>query len=94
MKDVSNSTRLAQSASALGAAMLGFGLGAEWGNVIENYAIAIITVGAIFHVWGMYLMQMKDRNEKQNSVAKALWISAWICLLALIAAILYLMVNK
>ena len=93
MKDISNSTKLAQSASALGAAILGFGLGAEWGDVIRHYAIAIITVGAILHVWGMYVMQMKDASDKQNAVATILWISAWICLLALIAAIIYLMVK-
>lgn len=93
MNNTSNTPKLAQSASAVGAAILGFGLGAKWGMVVEDYSITIISVGAVLHVWGMYVMQMKDRGEKQNTVARALWVSAWLCLLALIAVMLYLMVK-
>ena len=83
-----------QSASALGAGIVGFGIGAKWGNVITNYALLIIIVGAFIHVSGMYFMQMKDVTAKTTGMAKALWISAWICLLALIVIIIYLLIEK
>jgi hypothetical protein len=82
--------RLAQSASALGAAILGFGLGAKWGNVIDRYAYVIIILGAIIHVAGMYLVQMKDATGN-TGIMKLLWISAWICLVALVAIVLYML---
>ena len=88
------SQQLAQSASALGAGILGFGIGSKWGNVISNDALFVIIVGGIIHVFGMYVMQMKDTNGKPTGIAKALWISAWICLIALVAIIIYLMVMK
>jgi hypothetical protein len=83
--------KLAQSASALGAGILGFGLGAKWGNLITEYALIIIVVGAIFHIWGMYIVQLRGVNEKANRIAKVLWISAWVCLVALIAVMIYVM---
>ena len=46
-----NTTKLAQSASALGAGLLGFRLGVKWGNIISSYALIVIVVGAIFHIW-------------------------------------------
>ncbi|HKH60795.1 MAG TPA: hypothetical protein VKA49_08185 [Flavitalea sp.] len=93
MIESQNNAKLAQSASALGAGLLGFGLGAKWGNVITDYALIIIIVGAIFHVWGMYIMQMKKTNEKITHVAKALWISAWVCLIVLIGIMIYLLIT-
>lgn len=103
MKIVSNSTiqnsspgymKMVQSASALGAGILGFGLGAKWGLEINSYAFLIIIVGAIFHVYGMYIMQMKDNNKRTQGIAKALWISAWICLLVLTAIVIYLLLQN
>lgn len=90
----SNTTQLAQSASALGAGILGFGIGAKWGSIIGNYAFLIILVGAIFHIYGMYIMQMKNQNARTGGIAKALWISAWICLIALIVIVAYLFFNS
>jgi NADH:ubiquinone oxidoreductase subunit 6 (subunit J) len=94
VNDKPNNTRLAQSASALGAGILGFGLGTKYGNIIADFAFIIIIVGAIFHVWGMYVMQMGTGNEKGNSTATVLWISAWVCLIVLIAVIVYLLITK
>lgn len=87
---LSNAERLAQSASALGAGILGFGIGARWGFKITNYSIAIIIIGAIIHVGGMYLLQLKNKPEEQNRVAKLLWASAWICLLLVVAMFIYI----
>lgn len=88
-----NYMKLAQSASALGAGILGFGLGAKWGIEVTKYAILIIIAGAAIHVFGMYIMQMKNNNRRTIGVAKALWISAWICLIALIALVIYMVGN-
>jgi hypothetical protein len=68
---MNNPARLAQSASALGAGMLGFGLGAKWGNVIFSYAIIIVVIGAVFHIWGMYMMQMKNQSKNIGSNGKS-----------------------
>lgn len=54
----------------------------------------VIIAGAVFHIWGMYIMQMKRINEKNARITKILWVSAWICLIALIAVIIYLLVSK
>ena len=92
--NVYNHVKLSQSASALGAGLLGFGLGAKWGNVLTDYGFVIITVGTVFHLWGMYIMQMKTGNGKGTHVAKALWISAWLCLIILIAIMMYLLATN
>ena len=92
MQSKQKSPQLAQSASALGGGLLGFGIGSKWGNVITNYAVII--VGAFIHVFAMYIMQMKDVTAKTTGIAKALWISAWICLLALVVIVVYLFVEK
>ena len=92
METNSDTSKLAQSASALGAGILGFGLGAKWGLDIVNYALLIIVIGGILHVSGMYVMQMKNKSYKTYGVAKVLWISAWICLVALVTIVIYLLV--
>ncbi|GAA4749143.1 hypothetical protein [Flavisolibacter ginsenosidimutans] len=94
MQSGQKTLQLAQSASALGAGILGFGIGAKWGNVVSSYSLLIIIVGAVIHVFGMYIMQMKNVTAKPTGIAKALWISAWICLIALIAIIIYLLIVK
>ncbi len=93
MKAINDASRLAQSASALGAGILGFGIGAKWGMSIGNYAFLIMLVGAIFHVYGMYIVQMKNHTAQTAGIAKALWISAWICLLLLMGLIVYLLIR-
>ena len=87
-------TGLAQSASALGAGILGFGIGAKWGGIVANYSLLIIIVGAIIHVTGMYIMQIRNRSKEASNIAKVLWFSAWICLIVLVFVIIYLMVGK
>lgn len=83
---------MAQSASALGAGILGFGLGAKWGLKIGNYAFLIIIAGSIFHVYGMYMLQMEDSNARTHGILKLLWISAWICLITLTAVVIYFVI--
>ena len=91
MDNIANSSRLAQSTSALGAAILGFGIGAMWGNVISNpILIIIIVIGAFLHAFGMYVMQMKNARKNAGIIAKTLWITAWLCLLSIIILSIYL----
>ena len=90
---LTDSSKLAQSSSVLGATILGFGIGSKWGHAISNYAIWIIVIGAFFHVYGMYITQMKDSGSKAQGIAKILWISAWICLIALIGIVSYLLLK-
>ena len=93
MQTVKNYERLAQSASALGAGLLGFGIGAIWGSALSNTVlIATLIIGAIIHVAGMYVLQIKNKVQA-DSIAKILWVSAWICLLSLIAIFIYLAVR-
>ena len=94
MQSKQKTLQLAQSASALGAGILGIGLGAKWGHVISNYSLFVIFVGRLLHVFGMYITQLKNASPKETDIAKALWISAWVCLLALIAIVIYLLIEK
>jgi hypothetical protein len=86
--------RLAQSASALGAGLIGFGLGAYFGTGINHFILLFVIVfGSIIHIAGMYIMQMKDITAKTGVITKTLWLTAWLCLLSLIALVIYLL-NK
>ncbi|MER2999198.1 hypothetical protein [Pontibacter populi] len=89
-----NQQQFAQSASALGAGILGFGLGAKWGSIASDYAVVIILVGAVLHVSGMYLTQMKNTSNITNRAAKVLWYSAWVCLILLIGLLVYLLTKS
>lgn len=87
-------TQLAQSASALGAGILGFGIGAMWGEIISTaILIIIIIIGAFIHVYGMYIMQMKNAGKNAGTIAKTLWITAWICLFFIVILFIYLLVK-
>ena len=86
--------QLAHSASAIGAAILGVGIGAQWGATLKSYAVVILTVGAIIHVYGMYVTQMKNITVKTGELAKILWITAWICLISLAAIFFYLLAQQ
>jgi len=89
-----NTIQMAQSASALGATILGFGIGTKWGASASRFALINITLGATLHILGMYITQMKSQSKRTQGFAKLLWISAWICLVALIALIVYLLMAK
>lgn len=82
--------QFAQSASALGAGILGLGLGAKWGSIVSTYALIIILVGAVLHVSGMYLIRMKKTSGATDKAARILWYSAWACLILLAGLFIYL----
>ncbi len=87
------SVQLAQSASAIGALILGIGIGAKWGTPLKSFSIAILIIGAVLHIYGMYVSQMKNKSVRTGAYAKILWISAWVCLIALVALFIYLLLK-
>ena len=93
MQTVKNHERLAQSASALGAGLLGFGMGSLWGGGMGNaILITTLVIGGMIHVAGMYVLQIRNTG-KAGGIAKILWLTAWLCLLSLIAIFIYLAVK-
>ena len=90
----SKSVQLAQSASAIGAAILGFGTGVQWGMPLKSFAITILVIGAIIHTYGMYVTQIKNQTDRTNQLAKILWISAWLCLISLVAMFVFLLFQQ
>lgn len=88
---IPNYIRLAQSASALGAGILGFGLGVQFGTNLKSIAIIIIGVGAVLHTYGMYIVQLKNQNLRNEGIAKVLYISAWVCLIVLVGIAIYML---
>lgn len=83
------SQNLAISASALGAGILGLGIGILWGNYISGYGITIAITGAIIHTVGMYILQLNKPEAHIRGYAKMLWFSAWLCLLLIILLFIY-----
>lgn len=88
-----NQVQFAQSASALGAGILGLGLGAKWGSILSTHALIIILVGAVLHVSGMYLIQMKSTSHATDKAARILWYSAWACLVLLAGLFMFLILE-
>lgn len=91
MLPANDNKKIAQSASALGAGLLGFGLGASFGANINRFLVIIF--GGIIHIAGMYILQMKDPSAKAGIMASVLWFTAWLCLLSLEALVVYLLVK-
>lgn len=92
MTSSNTATKLAQSASALGAALLGFGIGAKWGTAFNSTILLVVLIaGAFIHIAGMYVMQMKTKQA--GTFAKVLWVTAWMCLIALIGLFIYMVIE-
>jgi hypothetical protein len=95
MSSANVTVKMAQSASALGAGLLGFAIGGKWGYIINNTILVItLSVGAVLHVYGMYIIQMKKENKLTGPIAKTLWLTAWVCLLALILVFIYFLIYR
>lgn len=94
MSSAKENMKLAQSASALGAGLLGFGLGAKFGTDLRSFfLLLVIFSGGIIHVAGMYVLQIKYWTAKEGRIAKILWLTAWICLISLIVLVIYLLIK-
>ena len=93
MQNDNSIQKVAQSASAIGAAIMGFGIGATWGHIFNSMILIIaIVAGGVLHLSGMYLTQIRNFNKNAVFMSKILWITAWICLLALLFLYIILIV--
>ncbi|HEU0302813.1 MAG TPA: hypothetical protein VFR37_25350 [Longimicrobium sp.] len=86
-----NAARLkrAELTSAVGALVLGTGLGALFARYLAPAALAVLVAGLLLHAWGMYDKHRLERGSEAASVryATALYRLCW-GLLALLAAYL------
>ena len=72
--------KLTETASTIGAGIIGFGLGTLLPNYFGQYAAWIILVGLIMHSIGMYELRFK---YKSNTWTKILYWTCWIILFGL-----------
>lgn len=75
--------KLAETASTIGAGIIGFGLGTLLSNYFSQYTPWIILVGLVMHSIGMYKM----RFEYKTTGAKILY---WLCWIILFGLAVYL----
>ncbi len=68
--------RLAELTSALGAGILGVGIGALAASFLRGFGIPILIVGIVLHAWGM-----TDKHRLEAGAARPAWSTAlyWIC---------------
>jgi hypothetical protein len=66
----------ANLASAVGAGVLGGGIGVLLAQYIGPYAVPLVVVGIVMHVWGML------ENRRLEAVAPRVWWAEalyWLC---------------
>jgi hypothetical protein len=85
----SSRVKQAELASAIGAGVLGLGLGALFAAHVRPYLVLTFAVGALLHGWGMW---DKHRLEADADALMPRWarVLYWICWLALAGLALYL----
>lgn len=73
---------------ALGAGILGAGIGLLLSRWLLPFALPILIVGIVSHVWAMWA---KKRMERQFNLARPAWVIAaeWICWLMIASLIVY-----
>lgn len=78
----------ADTTSAVGAGVLGGGVGVLLASFLEPYAIPIVGLGLLMHAWGM---SDKHRLESGVGTGRLWWAEAlyWGCWIALLALALY-----
>lgn len=90
MMDKTKESRLKQAdlASAIGAGIIGFGLGVYFANYFQPYAALLIIVGIALHGVAMY----KKAEMKPASLKWARWLY-WICWAIIIGLLVYIMAG-
>jgi hypothetical protein len=76
--------RLAELSSAVGAGVIGVGLGALLASSLRGLAIPIVLAGLLMHAWGM---TDKHRIENARGELRPWWSTLlyWVCWLGLAA---------
>lgn len=79
----------AELASAVGAGVLGIGLGALLAAQVRPYLVATLAVGALVHGWGMW---DRHRLDTEADTITPRWAIAlyWTCWIALAGLVVYL----
>jgi len=78
----------AELASALGAGIIGFGLGIYLADYFEPYAILAIVIGVALHGVAMY----KKAEMKPTTLRWAKWLY-WLCWAIIIGLIIYILAS-
>ena len=79
----------AELASAVGAGVLGLGVGALLALQVRPFLVPTLVVGGLLHIWGMW---DKHRLEAEAESITPWWAKAlyWICWIALAGLAVYL----
>ena len=87
------SLKRAETTSAIGAGVLGAGIGLMLAESLKAYAIPILSLGLVMHAWGMY---DKHRLEKRSETARVWWATAlyWLCWIALAALVVLVALRR
>ena len=77
---------------AVGAVVLGAGLGVLFANVLKPYALPVLLAGAAMHALGMFI---EHRLENKSAKAPVWWaeILYWVCWILLFGIIIYIAVD-
>jgi hypothetical protein len=83
MHQVTSRLKRAELTSAVGAGVLGAGVGLVFDRVLRPHAVAILLLGLLMHGWGMY---DKHRLETALATVRPRWTEwlYWGCWLALL----------
>ena len=80
----------AELASAIGAGVLGVGLGALLAQWTAPYAVLLLVVGVLLHGWGML-----EKHRMEAGADVTLWSAAlyWACWAALAVLIVWILLR-
>ncbi len=82
----------AELLSSIGAGVLGAGIALLLANIFGRYAVPILLIGLVVHAGGMF---QKHRLEQHSENVRVWWVEAlyWLCWLALVALLLFILVR-
>jgi hypothetical protein len=78
--------KLAELSSAVGAGVLGIGIGVLLSTWLRAFAVPVLLVGLLMHAWGM---TDKHRLEEAAAMRRPGWSTAlyWLCWLGLVGVV-------
>ena len=81
--------KVAELTSALGAGVLGVGIGLFFAKLLASYALGFVLVGSFTHGWGMYERHRLDSSGAPSTPEWTKWVY-WICWLMMIGLAVYI----
>ena len=83
----------AETTSSIGTGVLGAGIALLFPTRFQAFALPILAIGLVMHVWGMY---DKHRLESVGRTTRLWWAELlyWFCWLTLGAVLLYLLLRR